>query len=527
MERTTHATRPLACISSDSCVSERGGSGTPVRRPRRQDRLPQPPRVQHTQHPRDRVLVSPHQPTSGYYPRILSQESTDLANGWTVSQQETGVSTLNPTFRNGSALQDSLDTGSPFVANVWQRVYVRFDGTKGNGGSFYSDRIAVWRNGVQVNPPGFYGGGNIPSSIGATTAAFRLCNASATAGAFWKGELAEIGIWLDGDSTRIAGLAKGQAPSFFPTNLHVYLPLKAGDGARDETGNAGTPTITGTTEVAHPTGITYPASAPVPPPPPPPAPTVRVSVSPSSITLDAGHPAIQFIGTAVDTTDPRVAWSSTCGAITQTGLYQPMTTATTCSVRVTHVALGVSAVASVVTVAPLTPTPIPEPPPPPTGTTVYISDLPFLSSVNGWGPVERDTSNGEQAANDGRTLTINGVTYAKGLGVHAASDVRLLLNGATRFEAVVGIDDEVNTRGTARFEVWVDGVRKVQSAELNGTQPGVAIAVDVTGGKELRLVVTGGNNVNSDHADWGNARLTTASVAAAAGCTRTGARART
>ena len=34
------------------------------------------------------------------------------------------------------------------------------------------------------------------------------------------------------------------------------------------------------------------------------------------------------------------------------------------------------------------------PPPPPTGTE-YLSDLPWTSATNGWGPVERDRSNGE------------------------------------------------------------------------------------------------------------------------------------
>src|SRR4030095_6410355 len=49
---------------------------------------------------------------------------------------------------------------------------------------------------------------------------------------------------------------------------------------------------------------------------------------------------------------------------------------------------------------------------------LYLSDLPMLRAKNGWGPIERDKSNGEQAAGDGRTITLNGSTYAKGLGVH-------------------------------------------------------------------------------------------------------------
>jgi hypothetical protein len=47
--------------------------------------------------------------------------------------------------------------------------------------------------------------------------------------------------------------------------------------------------------------------------------------------------------------------------------------------------------------------------------------------ANLWGPVERDQSNGENGVGDGRTLTLNGTTYAKGLGAHASSDVRYAL----------------------------------------------------------------------------------------------------
>src|SRR5688572_4943333 len=61
--------------------------------------------------------------------------------------------------------------------------------------------------------------------------------------------------------------------------------------------------------------------------------------------------------------------------------------------------------------------------------TRYLSDREWTSASNGWGPVERDRSNGESAGGDGRTLALNGVTYAKGLGVHASSDVRFTLAG--------------------------------------------------------------------------------------------------
>ena len=75
--------------------------------------------------------------------------------------------------------------------------------------------------------------------------------------------------------------------------------------------------------------------------------------------------------------------------------------------------------------------------------TVYLSDLtPTGTPVNGWGPYEKDRSNNEQAGGDGRVLTLNGVTYAKGLGVHAASDLR--------FRCAVGLHDLRRAGGRGR-----------------------------------------------------------------------------
>ena len=44
------------------------------------------------------------------------------------------------------------------------------------------------------------------------------------------------------------------------------------------------------------------------------------------------------------------------------------------------------------------------------------SDLAYTVTANGWGPVEKDKSNGEQAAGDGKPMTLNGTVYAKGSG---------------------------------------------------------------------------------------------------------------
>src|SRR5690606_32563236 len=65
-----------------------------------------------------------------------------------------------------------------------------------------------------------------------------------------------------------------------------------------------------------------------------------------------------------------------------------------------------------------------------TGLSTYLSDMPWISAWNGWGPVERDRNNGENQGGDGGPLVINGTSFQKGLGAHANSDVRFDLGGA-------------------------------------------------------------------------------------------------
>ncbi|WP_433239114.1 NPCBM/NEW2 domain-containing protein [Streptosporangium sp. CA-135522] len=146
---------------------------------------------------------------------------------------------------------------------------------------------------------------------------------------------------------------------------------------------------------------------------------------------------------------------------------------------------------------------------PPAGTT-QLSDLPWSSAVNGWGPVERDRSNGEQAAGDGRTLTVGGVTFAKGLGVHAAGEIEYFLGGeCSSVQAKVGLDDEVGTVGAVVFQLYLDGVKVADSGLMTVNDPARTLTANLTGGLGLRLVVTdGGNGVDYDHADWADPKIT-------------------
>jgi alpha-glucosidase len=148
-------------------------------------------------------------------------------------------------------------------------------------------------------------------------------------------------------------------------------------------------------------------------------------------------------------------------------------------------------------------------PPPPLSGTPYVSDLPFVTESNGWGPVERDRSVNESGGGDGNPLTINGVVFEKGLGTHAPADITVYLGGkCTSFTAEVGLDDEITQPGSVAFQVADDGTTRYDSGVLR-PGPAVPVTVDVTGVRMLSLRVTdGGDNKNFDHADWANARLT-------------------
>jgi hypothetical protein len=139
----------------------------------------------------------------------------------------------------------------------------------------------------------------------------------------------------------------------------------------------------------------------------------------------------------------------------------------------------------------------------------YLSDIAWVSATNGWGPAERDTSNGGQAAGDGRAITLNGVTYAKGLGVHASSQIVYNLGGAySSFLSDVGLDDEEVSGGSVDFQVFADGVKIYDSGVMGPTAATQSLNLSVVGVKQLTLIVTdGGDGIDYDHADWAGARL--------------------
>ncbi|MEF2278529.1 NPCBM/NEW2 domain-containing protein [Deinococcus sp. YIM 134068] len=139
----------------------------------------------------------------------------------------------------------------------------------------------------------------------------------------------------------------------------------------------------------------------------------------------------------------------------------------------------------------------------------FLSDLTPVSATNGYGPYEVNRSNGERTAGDGRTLTVGGTTYPRGLGVHAASQLDYDLGGTcSTFSASVGVDDEVGDAGSVVFRVLADGEVLFDSGTLTGRDPARSVNVSVAGRARLSLQVgDAGDRVSHDHADWLNAKV--------------------
>jgi NPCBM/NEW2 domain/Pectate lyase superfamily protein len=147
----------------------------------------------------------------------------------------------------------------------------------------------------------------------------------------------------------------------------------------------------------------------------------------------------------------------------------------------------------------------------------FLSDLQWTSASNGWGPIERDMSNGEQLAGDGKKpMTIGGKTFDKGLGVHANSSITYTLDGqCSSFHAEIGLDDEIKkysrrrNRGSVIFKVLSDGAVKYASSVVRSTTAVEAVSLDITGAKVLQLEVEdAGDGLAWDHADWAAAKVT-------------------
>ncbi len=139
---------------------------------------------------------------------------------------------------------------------------------------------------------------------------------------------------------------------------------------------------------------------------------------------------------------------------------------------------------------------------PPSGTS-QISAWPWKYAANWEGDARRNTN----AA--GGSIRLAGTTYPKGIGTSGASRIVLHLAGrCTALKATVGIDDAAGPLGSVSFAVLADGEALYASGIMTTTDAPETLSIDLTGRREVHLVVTpGGDQTDDDLANWAAAAL--------------------
>lgn len=132
---------------------------------------------------------------------------------------------------------------------------------------------------------------------------------------------------------------------------------------------------------------------------------------------------------------------------------------------------------------------------------VFLDALEPVFAEQGWGTLQKN-----QSVLEG-SMSIGGVPCLRGLGTHAASRIVYDTAGAyATFEASVGMNGAAT--GTLVFAVKGDGETLWESGIVRGGEAPVAVRVDVSGVKELELIVgDAGDGITADHANWADAKL--------------------
>ncbi|HTV63216.1 MAG TPA: NPCBM/NEW2 domain-containing protein [Verrucomicrobiae bacterium] len=135
--------------------------------------------------------------------------------------------------------------------------------------------------------------------------------------------------------------------------------------------------------------------------------------------------------------------------------------------------------------------------------TNYLTELQPAYAYTGLGTITADMSIG------GNAITLNGVVYTNGIGVNSYSGLEYRLGGvAARFQADIGVDDEVGANGSVVFQVFADGLKIFDSGVMRGGAAHQTINLDVTGVNRLTLGVNDADDgTTDDHADWAAAMV--------------------
>ncbi len=138
----------------------------------------------------------------------------------------------------------------------------------------------------------------------------------------------------------------------------------------------------------------------------------------------------------------------------------------------------------------------------------YLSEMEPITAKQDWGNLNKNKSI------NGNPLTIYGKIFEKGLGTHANSEIEYDIEkyNAIKFVSFVGQDHETN--GTIQFSVYFDygegyDPKPVfQSEILTNKNEAVKVELNIENIKKIKLIASdGGDTINGDHADWGDAKI--------------------
>jgi hypothetical protein len=112
---------------------------------------------------------------------------------------------------------------------------------------------------------------------------------------------------------------------------------------------------------------------------------------------------------------------------------------------------------------------------------------------------------------DGRPLRLHGKTYARGLAIHSKTEMVYRLGGEfRRFQAMMGIDDEIINPNWGAVSVRISGDRKeLYTGVCKPRENPVPLDLDVKGVVELEIVVDYGPDMDdiSDRLHLADARV--------------------
>lgn len=128
----------------------------------------------------------------------------------------------------------------------------------------------------------------------------------------------------------------------------------------------------------------------------------------------------------------------------------------------------------------------------------------WVSGKSGWGTIRQDRSI------NGNALTIAGTKYDTGIGTHAPSELVYYIGGRNvNFTALCGSDDDSGGNGDIRFYVYGDDELLFDSGTLKWKGDAKPIDIKLMNRDYLRLVVDSCGNMDFDHADWIDPRIST------------------